>query len=125
MKNVAGVICLVKDLDKVTEFYETLGFKVEQQASGVFVTTSLGEFWFEFLLEDKVGTEVLRGDSSVSSKGAGHFIHIEVEDVDAFYEDMVAKGLQPADQPQDYPWQRREFVLQDPDGYKLVFFSRI
>jgi hypothetical protein len=27
-------------------------------------------------------------------------------------------------EPQDTPMKRREFMLLDPDGYKLVFFTK-
>lgn len=57
--------------------------------------------------------------------GAGQYIHINVENVDEFYEDLLVKGLQSLSKPQDFPWGHREFVLRDPDGYKLVFFTEL
>jgi len=51
-------------------------------------------------------------------------VNISVQSVDEFYEAMLAKGLKPSSEPLDFPWGRREFVLADPDGYKLVFFSK-
>lgn len=27
--------------------------------------------------------------------------------------------------PRDWPWGNREFVLKDPDGYKLVFWHEL
>lgn len=33
-------------------------------------------------------------------------------------------GMKPSSEPRDWPWGRREFVLRDPDGYKLVFFKK-
>jgi hypothetical protein len=32
--------------------------------------------------------------------------------------------LKPEDVPKDIPQGRREFMLRDPDGYKLVFFTK-
>lgn len=124
MKSVAGVIFLVKDLEVVKEFYEALGFTFKKEVPGVAVTAYLNWFWIEFLLEDKVVTEAFKEDVEVLSKGAGQYIHINVEDVDAFHREIITKGLQPLSEPQDFPWGHREFVLQDPAGYKLVFFSK-
>lgn len=124
MKSVVGIICLVKDLEQVKQFYETLGFEFKQQMPGVYTTAYLNWFWIEFLLEDKVVTESFKEDIAVSPKGAGQYIHINVEDVDEFYHGVKAKGLEPSSPPQDFPWGRREFVLQDPEGYKLIFFSK-
>ena len=124
MKSVSGTVCLVTDLDKTVAFYETLGFTFRKTVPGVSATAYLNWFWIEFLLEDKVVTEEFKDDVKVSPKGAGQYTHINVEDVDAYYEGIKEKGLQPSGEPQDFPWGRREFVLEDPSGYKLVFFTK-
>lgn len=125
MKSVAGVICLVKELEPSIKFYEALGFEFKKHVPGVAATAYLNWFWIEFLLEDKVVTEAFKDDAAISPKGAGQYIHINVDDVNAFYKDVLAKGLQPFSEPQDFPWGHREFVLVDPSGYKLVFFSKL
>lgn len=124
MKSVSGIICLVDDLDEVTEFYETLGFEFRKRTPDVSATAYLNWFWIEFLLADKVITDVFKEDVSATPKGAGQYIHISVEDTDEFYNSVIAKGLTPAGKPQDFPWGHREFVMVDPSGYKLVFFSK-
>lgn len=124
MKSVAGIICLVKELERTIIFYEALGFEFRKQVPNVSATAYLNWFWIEFLLEGKVVTEAFKGDVPVNPKGAGHYIHINVAEVDEFYKGVVEKGLQPLGEPQDFPWGHREFVLSDPDGYKLVFFSK-
>jgi hypothetical protein len=35
-----------------------------------------------------------------------------------------AAGMKPEGQPEKRPGGGREFVLRDPDGYKLVFFKK-
>lgn len=125
MKSVAGIICLVTDLEKAVEFYEALGFVFKKRVPDIAVTAYLNWFWIEFLLEDKVVTDAFKEDVTAPRKGAGQYIHVNVENVDEYYKTILAKGLQPLDIPQDRPWGYREFVLQDPFGYKLVFFSKV
>lgn len=125
MSNVAGVIFLVKNLERSVAFYEALGFELKKRVPDIAVTVYLNGFWVEFLLEDKVVTEAFKPDVPVSSKGAGQYIHINVADVDEFYKNLIAKDLEPMSEPQDFPWGHREFVLADPDGYKLVFFTTL
>lgn len=125
MNSVAGVICLVKDLEASVAFYEAFGFVLKKRVPDVAATVYLKDFWIEFLLKDKVVTEAFKEDVSVSPKGAGQYIHINVEDVDEFYQDIIAKGLRPMSKPQDFAWGHREFVLADPGGYKLVFFTKL
>lgn len=81
-------------------------------------------FWIELLSEDKIVTEEFKEDIKVREKGAGQYLHISVEDVDEYYKKLLGNGLKPLGEPQDYPWGSREFVIQDPNGYKLVFFKR-
>ncbi len=50
---------------------------------------------------------------------------IEIDDVVAFHSRCEEKGL-PIDKPlADEPWGHRRFVLSDPDGLRLCFFSEI
>ncbi len=125
MKSISGIICLVKDLEKTTKFYETLGFDFKKSNPGVSATAYLNWFWIEFLLENKVITEEFKDDVEVSRKGAGQYTHVAVDDIDDFYQTVLASGLHPSSEPRDFPWGHREFVLIDPDGYKLVFFHKI
>ncbi len=125
MKSVAGIICLVKDLPRTVKFYESLGFEFKKQNPGVSAHAYLNWFWIEFLLVDKVITEAFKADAVISPKGTGQYTHVNVEDVDEFYKGLLAKDLKPVSKPQDFPWGQRELVLIDPDGYKLVFYSKI
>jgi uncharacterized glyoxalase superfamily protein PhnB len=88
------------------------------------MTAYLNWFWIELLLEDKIVTNEFKEDIKVTRKGAGQYMHISVENVDDYYKKLVTKGLKPLSEPQDYPWGSREFVIQDPDGYKIVFLKR-
>jgi uncharacterized glyoxalase superfamily protein PhnB len=125
MKSVAGIICLVSSLEEIIAFYTALGFEFRKQVPDVSATAYLNWFWIEFLLTDKTVTPEFTQDATITPKGAGQYIHINVEDVNAFHEGVVAKGFQPSAPPQDRPWGHREFVLQDPEGYKLVFFTKL
>ena len=124
MKSVSGIVTLVSDLDKSIEFYTSLGFNFRKQIPGVSAHAYLNWFWIELLLKDKVVTEAFKDDLEIAPKGAGQYVHISVDNIDEFHEELVAKGMKPLSQPEDFPWGHREFVLEDPDGYKLVFFTK-
>jgi catechol 2,3-dioxygenase-like lactoylglutathione lyase family enzyme len=90
--------------------------------------------------KDVLGMEVLFGgeDASFSSLrakyGIATILNLEqgrpvpgwgrmifyVADVDAFWEHLRGKGLQP-ESPRDAPWGERYFHMPDPDGYELSF----
>ena len=123
--SVSGVILLIHDIEASAKFYEALGFEVRKRVPKVSVTACLDNFWIEMLLSSMVVTEEFKNDVAVTPKGAGQYIHFQVEDVDEFFKYIVEKELSPASKPQDFPWGNREFVIIDPDGYKLVFFNTI
>ncbi len=124
IKSVSGLIFLVKDLDKSVEFYKKLGFTFRRDVPGVSATAYLNWFWIELLLKSEVFTEELKYDAKGEPSGTGAYAHISVEDTDEFYKFLQQEGFELGNPPQDFPWGRREFVLVDPDGYKLVFFSK-
>ncbi len=59
------------------------------------------------------------GDCEVG--GAAYFV---VPDVDACYQEFVARGVVPTEAPENSPWKTREMLLTDPDGNRLRFASR-
>lgn len=124
MKSVAGVICLVKNLQKSIEFYKALGFEFKKSVPDVSATAYLNWFWIELLLENRTVTSEFKDDLKVTKRGAGQYVHISVENIDEYHKYLLANGIKPSSEPKDYPWGSREFVIQDPDGYKLVFFEK-
>jgi len=78
----------------------------------------------DFHPQDKEDKPEFQREAVTEPKGAGLFLYIKVDDVDEFYQGVLAKGLKPSSEPRDWPWGNREFALRDPDGYKLVFFNK-
>ena len=132
MKSIAGLLFYVKDIQITADFYESLGFTVVEKRDD-YLSIRLNWFWMDFHPQDMEDKQSLRSDelkpdfqkeANLGHKGAGMFVYISVEDVDDFYKGVLAKGLKPSSEPKDWPWGNREFVLRDPDGYKIVFFKR-
>ena len=123
MKSVAGIVCYVKDVNKTAKFYEALGFQFDKREPD-HVSIRLNWFWIDFHPQDKEDKPDFQKEANLSHKGAGLFLYISVENVDEFYNGLLAKSLKPSSEPRDWPWGNREFVIRDPDGYKLVIFKR-
>ena len=124
MKSVSGLVCYVKDIAKTADFYEALGFRIDKREAD-HLSVGLNWFWMDFHPQDKEDKPEFQREANLENKGAGMFVYIKVADVDAFYKGVVDKGLKPSSEPRDWPWGNREFVLRDPDGYKLVFFNKV
>jgi catechol 2,3-dioxygenase-like lactoylglutathione lyase family enzyme len=122
VNSISGISCHVRDLSRTTEFYEGIGFRRGKEEADR-VTLYVNWFFMTFIAEDEVDDADLRQEAEASTKGAGQLVHIKVDDVQAFYEGLVSKGLEPARAP-EVRGGNREFLLRDPDGYKLVFFQK-
>jgi lactoylglutathione lyase len=116
-RKVNGVVLIVQDLDRCMTFYrDTLGLPV----------TFSDAVSFAFRLEDQdfvlltvpAAVEMM-GEEAVSSHlEAGHrfFLCTDVDDVDAAYKTLTAKGVAFIKPPKDQPWGLRTAYFADPEG---------
>lgn len=121
--SVAALTLYVKDPLASADFYGQLGFIVTKRSPG-HSTVRLN--WFKIDLIGQAGEqkEEFKDEALAEPKGSGIYIDCSVANVDEYYEGVVANGMKPSSEPRDWPWGNREFVLRDPDGYKLVFFQK-
>lgn len=103
------------------KFYKKLGFEVVKSADDHSIV-KLGNL--EITLVNIRDEAPFTGDSMTSIKGKGMYVYIAVEDVDQEYQRQSGLGLTPATEPKNWEWGNREFVQKDPDGYKLIFFTK-
>lgn len=123
IKSVSSLTCFVKNLDDTRAFYEALGFDFKK-GNNTSITGYINWFSIEFVAIVAMQSEEFKKDAEVPVKGSGIYINLSVDDVDAVYKECIEKGLTPSSEPRDWPWKSREFVICDPDGYKLVFFKK-
>jgi uncharacterized glyoxalase superfamily protein PhnB len=63
---------------------------------------------------------------SMQAAGHGSFtLGFEVQDVDAEYERLKARGVEFILRPKTHPWGARSFWFRDPDGNIVDFFARV
>ncbi len=62
------------------------------------------------------GNKDLPAEFQTGFNGNGVFISIEVEDVDAIYQQLMRDGFEPIQDLCDEPWGQRHFVIRDPGG---------
>jgi uncharacterized glyoxalase superfamily protein PhnB len=109
--------------NKLSEkFYKKLGFEVTTSTEA-YSEIQLGEF--KITLVNMRDEDEFNGDSLSGAKGKGMYIYVKIDDVDAEYDRQLKLGLNPATKPRDWEWGNREFILKDPDGYKLCFLQKM
>ena len=125
VKSVSGLGIYVKDPKKSASFYKKLGFRVENKKDVIRAYSNW--FWIQFteIETAKDLDKSFQKEAFGEPKGLGLYINASVQNIDKFYASLVKKGLKPSSKPRDWPWGNREFVIRDPDGYKIVFFEKL
>jgi catechol 2,3-dioxygenase-like lactoylglutathione lyase family enzyme len=123
LNSVSGVTFYVKDLEKTTAFYEALGFRIGKQEDN-HVTCYVNWFWVDLIAADKEDDPTRKKDAALPHKGAGAYLYIKVDNADEYHKGLQAHGIKPAGEPQKRPSGNREFMVVDPNGYKLMFFDK-
>ena len=116
----------VKDTTATVSFYKKLGFEVVSDDSAV-AEVKLGPMTLQFIAQEtaKSMDSSFQKDAFGEPKGTGIYINIMVENINEYYKKISEEGIKSSTEPRDWPWGTREFVIRDPDRYKLVFYEKI
>ena len=113
MKLNAGII--TEKLAETKAFYtETLGFGITfENEFYLLMHTPGGGAELSFLLPNHPSQQPFFHQPFA---GKGMYLTIEVDDVDALYHQIKAKGTDIKIELRDEPWGDRHFAIEDPNG---------
>lgn len=113
MKLNAGII--TQNLQETKAFYQDmLGFGLSfENDFYLLLHTPNQQAEISFLLPNHPSQKPM---FQTPFQGKGMYLTIEVEDVDAMYEDLKAKGVDIKVDIRDEVWGDRHFAIQDPNG---------
>jgi uncharacterized glyoxalase superfamily protein PhnB len=117
MRKVIATELIVRDLAVCTAFYrDTLGLPVTESEPD-HVTFKVGDLYL-FLLEASGAARMMSEEPLARPVGGGSHILLaaSVDDVDAMYEDLRAKGVRVLRPPTDQAWGLRTAYFADPEG---------
>ena len=114
-----GVRVFVRDLDQARRFYrDTLGLKVRWELNPAAIGFDLGA--------DLI-VEAVPGDAPADDLAlVGRFVgcSIAVDDIDATFADLSAKGVEFTHQPERQPWGGVLAHFKDPSGNVLTLLGQ-
>ncbi|NER14728.1 VOC family protein [Leptobacterium flavescens] len=100
------------DLTRSIPFYEKLGLKL--------IVKSLPHY-ARFECPDGESTFSIHQVKELP-KGEGAYIYFECEDLDEKVKELIDKGIEFDELPEDKRWLWREARLKDPDANRLILF---
>ena len=100
------------DLNKSIPFYEKLGLNL--------IVKSLPDY-ARFECPDGNSTFSIHRTNALP-KGDGIYIYFECENLDEYVDQLIAKGIEFQEKPNDKRWLWREARLKDLDGNQLILF---
>lgn len=119
---ITNLLFWVQENKLSEKFYKKLGFEVIR-SDGNHSVVSLRNFSIDLVnMRDE---DIFAKDSMSGDKGRGVYLYIRVDDIDAKYLQLLTLGFATIAEPKDWDWGNREFVLKDPDGYKICFWQPI
>jgi len=118
-RTLMAVELIVRDLAACTAFYrDTLGLQVrESESTATSVSFQIDNVYF-FLLETAGAAQMASAEPlDLSIEGSPRvLLAAGVEDVDAAYQQLSAKGVRVLRPPTDQPWGLRTAYFADPEG---------
>lgn len=116
-RKIMATELLVRDLAKCTAFYrDVLGLEVRERTADN-VLFKIDNVYF-FLMEVSAAAQMVSEEAlEVKSEGGPRvLLAAGVEDVDAAYEELKARGVRFLRPPIDQPWGLRTAFFADPEG---------
>ena len=114
----------VNDIEKSLAFYrDVLGFVVKDrwERDGKIAGAEVAAGSVTFLLGQD---DWKKGRDRVKGQGMNLYCQT-AQDVDRLARRIKAAGGNVVQEPKDEPWGMRDFVVLDPDGYKITLWSEL
>ena len=115
MINNSMFVLAVQDLQKSGAFYrDVLGFQIHEMGDP------------GWRLYERDHCKIMVGecrDAMPASQTGDHsfFAYLTVDDVDSFYQQVIAANAEITKSIRDEPWGMREFGLRTVDGHRIMF----
>ena len=111
-------VLAVNDLSASVEYYtNVLGLAVDFEVPG-----------WAFLSRDAF--QVMLGECTDATPAHelgdhSYFAYVTIDAIDDFYREVLAKGGEPTQPPEDKPWDMREFSVRTPEGHRITFGQQL
>jgi lactoylglutathione lyase len=115
----------ISDLGASVDFYtRVLGFQKDAQRSGDYTPLVTGSVRLALNLHSELGADHPIRLGAHERPGRGVEIVLEVDDIEAMYQHVIAENWPRSAELRRQPWALTDFRVLDPDGYYWRITSR-
>jgi uncharacterized glyoxalase superfamily protein PhnB len=105
-------VLAVHDLEQSAGFFAKLGFQIASEPPG-------------WIFVEKDNCMIMLGECPDAARPGelgdhSYFGYLRVDDVNAYYEEVKANGVQITSPISDKPWGMREFGVRSPEGHRMM-----
>jgi uncharacterized glyoxalase superfamily protein PhnB len=119
-KGFSYLVLYTKSLNATEEFYKKLGVTITEKNERKLVFT-IGDLELHFNTDEPVKEYELIFNEN--PRGAGTVFCLEVDNVDEYYSKLKSMKAEMLSEVIKAPWGTREFMVNDPNGYHIVFWQ--
>jgi lactoylglutathione lyase len=113
------LILIVADLDRALGFYvDVLGLRLRHR-SGDYAQLDTGTTRLALYTRSAMAKTLAMALDSPPSNAPGFEVGFKVTNVDAAFNELIARGAHPVMPPTDRFWGQRTAYLRDPDGHLI------
>lgn len=115
--HISAMTLFAEDLDAVKEFYQQVFGLPVVFADDDSVVFRFGELLINLLKTAAASELIDPGRVATREAGSRFQLTLEVDDVDAMCEELIARGVELLNGPVDRPWGVRTASFRDPGGH--------
>lgn len=115
-------VLYISDVAKTEAFYKGIGAVIVKVETDKCVV-KLGDFDLHFILDVTEPWENYSYIAQNNNRGSGIIFYVEAENLSDEYERIEKSGGRIKSTITENWWGANEFLFEDPDGYKIVFWE--
>lgn len=124
LKNSSFNVLYSSDLKSTKDFYQKIGAEVIKDQEDKFAA-KLGDFEFHFIQDKSEPIEECKYIVETKPRGGSLMFYVEVDDVKKYFELVKDSEGVIKFEPAKRPWDQIEFLFEDPNGYRILFYENL
>lgn len=112
------------DIKMTHDFYVAIGAHIDELTDSK-VVVRIGGFDLHFVLDTSEPIDVCKPFAEALPRGQGIVFYVEVTEIEQLFAQLEKTSSAIVHPIEARPWGQKEFMCDDPNGYRFGFFEEI